>query len=258
MGVMIGWLVGGLCWGSFLAAVVSRLEKERGKVRWRNVLGLKDEWRVSRCDSCGKKLCWWENIPILSFFLLKGRCSSCHSPIPYWYLVAEGATGGGFLLTYFFWRQQSGNWWLLGGYFLLVLGLMFVFLFDWRTQIIPDEAVVILVLLGWLTGARDWLAAIASAAFLLFFHLVTRGRGMGLGDVKFSFFMGLFLGWPAVALAFYFAFLTGGLVSAIMLLRKKVRLKQQIAFGPFLVLGTLMSWWWGEEIILTIKQWLNL
>jgi len=72
---------------------------------------------------------------------------------------------------------------------------------------------------------------------------------MGFGDVKLAIFMGLLLGWPKVMVAFYVAFIVGAGVSVLLMMLKKVKLRSAIPFGPFLILGTVLAWWWGDEII---------
>jgi len=72
---------------------------------------------------------------------------------------------------------------------------------------------------------------------------------MGMGDVKLAIFMGLFLGYPKIILAFYVAFIVGAIVGLILMIFKKAKKKSQISFGPFLILGILVAWWWGEKIV---------
>lgn len=268
---MLKWLArgvilfSGLSVGSFLGVAVKRGESflRKQKISWAVVLGIKGGER-SRCDFCKRPLSWWENIPLVSYLFLRRRCRTCHSPIPRWYPVLELGTGIIFLLTYFFWQKG------FVGYFSLVLFLsvsaflVFIFVFDARNQIILDEAtgglIGLSLLFRFFQGAflNYFLVGLGATSFLFLLHLITKGRGMGLGDVKFAFFMGFFLGWPKIILAFYLAFLTGGLLGVIMILLRKVKLKRKIAFGPFLVWGTIVSWWWGEEIIFFLLKWMGL
>jgi len=258
-------LFSGLSIGSFLGVVVKRGEGflKKQKIDWKVVLGIK-KWGRSECDSCQRPLFWWENIPLISYLFLRGRCRTCHSPIPRWYPAVELGTGTVFLLTYFVWQKEFVNCFILILFLLISALLVFVFVFDGRNQIIPDEAIVGLIglslLFRFFQGAflDYFLAGLGAASFLFLLHLITRGRGMGLGDVKFAFFMGFFLGWPKIVLAFYLAFLTGGLLGVIMILLKKAEFKQKIAFGPFLVWGTVISWWWGEKIIFFLSKWMGL
>src|SRR3989344_5965745 len=93
------------------------------------------------------------------------------------------------------------------------------------------------------------LSAVGASLFFLALFLITKGRGMGFGDVKFAFLMGLVLGFPGIIVALYIAFLTGALVGCILIIwRRKKMFGTSIPFGPFLVLGTFVSIFWGESI----------
>ncbi len=263
MGVLPGilFLLVGFCLGSFINAVIIRWSKGRA-VKLKKVLGINKKWWRSFCDNCQRKLLWWENIPLVSFLVLKGRCRTCHSPIPYWYFFSELITGIAFLLTYFYWSKNFlghglpiSNYAMLLVYLLITTLLVFIFFYDACYQIIPDWAVLILIVLIFLTNFKNLGVALGAAGLFLFLHLLTRGRGMGIGDVKFAFFMGLFLGFPKIIFAFYLAFLTGALWGVILILRKKKKIGQQIAFGPFLVLGTFISWFWGDRFLDFFYQW---
>ena len=259
----------GAVFASFLSMLITRLEGGlHSHFGLSKVLGF-GKYSRSFCDSCKNKLRWWDNIPIISFLLLKGKCRDCHSPIPFWYLLIELVTGSAFVLTYFYWQKSYFGTDIISlvslAIFLLIsLLLVFILFFDAKFQIIFDRAVVGLLLLTLIVklifgfSLTDLYSGLGSFLFLFFLFLVTKGKGMGFGDVKFAFFMGLFLGWPRALVAFYLAFLTGALVGVIMILGKKAKLKQKIAFGPFLVLGTFVSWWWGEMIFNLVAKWLNI
>jgi len=251
-------LITGLCVGSFLATVVARGKRLFEKKR-------------SACDHCRRPLFWWENIPVVSFVFLKGRCLTCRSLIPRWYPLVEVSSGLFFLLTFLTWQKKflvftPTSITILVIWLAIISLLLLLTVIDFQQMVIPDQIVIALILLtilGYffvsplgLVLKNHLLAGLGAAGFLLFLHLVTKGRGMGLGDVKLAVFMGLFLGWPKIGLSLYLAFLTGGLIGVIMILLNKVKLKRQIPFGPFLVVGTIISWWWGEEIIFKLSQWL--
>jgi len=142
--------------------------------------------------------------------------------------------------------------------YLLICGLVVIFFIDLEHQIIPDEIVIPLsvLFLGYrlLTNIQYLISnflitGIVSFLFLYLIHLLTKGKGMGLGDVKLAFLMGLVLGFPKIVVAFYLAFLTGAFVGVILILLSRAKLKQKIAFGPFLVFGTIFSLLWGEKIV---------
>lgn len=252
----------GLCTGSFLNVVIYRLNHNLSPIGGR-----------SFCPHCKRKIKWQDNLPLLSFFLLRGRCRSCHSPISWQYPLVEIATGLAFLLI---------GWLVLGSRSLsplhcyisiflncyIVASLIAIFVSDLRYQVIPDEVVYPGMVIALLSRLRDGmapqpsaagifnvlpvaqlgsvlLAGLAAAAFFWFLVLVTRGKGMGMGDVKLAGLMGFLLGFPQVLVALFLAFLTGAAVGVILVLLEKRGFGDQIPFGPFLVAATAVSWLWG-------------
>lgn len=249
----------GLVVGSFLNVLVYRLPRGLGFVKGR-----------SFCPKCKKKIAWFDNIPLLSFFLLRGKCRRCKKQISIRYPLVELLTGVLTILIFNFKFEILNQYQILNFEFLidfvlillLFWGLVVIFFVDLEHQIIPDEIIIPLIIIFLLREFISFfflspnpynLSPIFSAvgAFLFFFliYLATKGKGMGFGDVKLAFLMGLALGWPRIILAFYLAFLTGALTGVILILRKKAKLKQKIAFGPFLALATVISILWGEKII---------
>jgi len=229
----------GLVIGSFLNVVIYRLPRGLGFVRGR-----------SFCPKCKHKVNWFDNVPVISFLILKGRCRFCGGKISWRYPLIELLAGALFYLSYLSHLSFLS--------YLLICGLVVIFFVDLEHQIIPDEIVIPLsvLFLGYrlLTNIQYLISnflitGIVSFLFLYLIHLLTKGRGMGLGDVKLAFLMGLVLGFPKIVVAFYLAFLTGAFVGVILILLGKAKLKQKIAFGPFLVFGTIFSLLWGEKIV---------
>lgn len=232
----------GLVVGSFLGAYTFRYPRGISVLKGRSV-----------CPKCKKNLAWYDNIPVLSFFLLKGRCRECGKGISPRYPLIELATALGFV----------GIWFLsLGPVFSVFLILIFsllvaVFVIDLEQKIVPDElvftgfglTVFYLLLVSSSTLFINLAAGLGAALFLLLVHLITRGRGMGLGDVKLAVFAGTFLGWPMVPIWLFTAFLTGAIVGTILVLAKKASFGKQIAFGPFLVISLIIVFIWGDKFI---------
>jgi len=226
------WFVGlfGLAVGSFLNVLIDRLPKGLDVIAGR-----------SHCDYCKKNLRWFELIPILSFVFQRGTCRRCHKKLSWQYPLVEIATGVGFVLL-------APSYW----YWLIFSSLLVIFVADLKYQIIPDSMVVMGVIgvigaIG-VTG-ENILAGAGVSAFFLLLWLVTRGKGMGFGDVKLAFLMGLLLGFPNIIIASYLAFLTGAGAGVILILLGKKKLKEKIAFGPFLVAGTVIARIWGQQLI---------
>ena len=249
----------GLCVGSFLNVVVYRLNHNLSPLKGR-----------SFCPKCKKKIPWRDNIPLLSFALLRGKCRFCHSPISWQYPLVELSTG---ILTVLVVFHLTGvgvaaspllRWLdgLLEGiifHLLITYTLIVLFVSDLRYQTIPDEAVypaMALVFAFHLRGGlTQWfrlgsvlMTAFGASLFFLVLVLATRGKGMGMGDVKLAGLMGLVLGYPKIIIALILAFLTGALVGVILVLVGKKRFEGQIPFGPFLTSATWLSLFWGQTI----------
>lgn len=233
----------GICVGSFLNVLIDRLPNEE------TILGR------SHCDYCKKTLAWYDLIPLLSFLFLKGKCRYCHKKLSWQYPFIELLTGISFLFVY---GQSSKmnfeiNWVLLLIQFIIISNLIVIFFSDLKYRIIPDQMVIILMVIGALNMyiahqpviAHILSGVILSASFMILV-LITRGKGMGMGDVKYAFVMGLLLGFPATVIGFYTAFLTGAFISLILILVGKKRFGQTIAFGPFLVAATFIAYYWGN------------
>ncbi len=264
MGVV--WLtlfIVGLCLGSFINCVVFRLNHNLSPLRGRSI-----------CPGCKHQLSWLDNIPLLSFAFLGGRCRYCHKPISWQYPLVELVSG---LVTVFVVFHLAGvevvappppRWpnGLLGGVIfnlLITYSLITIFVSDLLYGTIPDEIVgfgvlasLIFLIFQFPTILVTNLLTAATAAVCFFvLVLITRHKGMGMGDVKFVFFMGLILGFPLSVVALFLAFLTGALVGVILILVKKKRFGQTIPFGPFLCSATWIIIFWGEKILTRYLQW---
>jgi prepilin signal peptidase PulO-like enzyme (type II secretory pathway) len=225
----------GLIIGSFISALSWRFPKRISVVKGRSI-----------CPNCKHQISWYDNIPLLSYVLLGGKCRHCKKTISWRYPAIELVTAIGFLLI-------GPNVFALIMFCLLEL----IFIIDLEHQIIPDTFIffglVIVLLLSLITDDRLLLSSLFSgflaASLLMLIHLFTRGRGMGLGDVKFAVLGGMLVGLKFSLIWLFLAFLTGGIVGTILLLGRKAGLKDKIAFGPFLVISIPASIIWGQKII---------
>jgi len=244
----------GLVVGSFLAALTYRMPKNVSILRGR-----------SKCPNCSAKIAWYDNIPLMSFLFLGGRCRSCKKKISVRYPLIEAGTAALFVFTFMASDaigQNIGWLTLLPDYlFYLIIFILIsistsILIIDLEHQIIPDELVfgglVGVIGLILLTGfPRLWenvLASAASGLFLLALHVFTRGRGMGLGDVKLALFLGLVLGLSASVIWIFGSFILGGAVAMALLLTGKAHLGQRIPFGPFLISAFLLVTFFGGTI----------
>lgn len=224
------WFVGlfGLAAGSFLNVLIDRLPRGRNVIMGR-----------SQCDYCGKTLRWFELIPLISFLVQRGRCRRCHKKLSWQYPIVELVTAVGFIF-------------LAPSYWIIFSSLLVIYMADLKYQIIPDSMIVVGVIgvigaMGVIGG--NVMAGIGASLFFFLLWLITHGKGMGLGDVKLAFLMGLLLGFPNIIIASYSAFLTGATSGVILILLGKKKLKEKIAFGPFLVTGTVVALMWGEQVM---------
>lgn len=243
--------------GSFVNVIIERTIHGEDWIRGR-----------SRCDHCKHQIAWYDNIPLLSYAVLGGKCRYCKKEISIQHPVIELLTGILFVWWYgvgfaFFQLTQrpllyiQPAFWLIVGIFLLIIVVT-----DYLYMIIPDYTVVSLGLLAityrvYLVQAHAmqpidlWWAIISglgSALLFYFLWYITKGRGMGFGDVKYVLVMGWLLGWPRTGVGIFCAFLIGAIIGIGLLLSKRKKLKQRIAFGPFLVLGTIIALVWGNQI----------
>ncbi len=235
----------GLVFGSFLNVLIYRLP---------NSLSLSGR---SFCPQCKKKIAWYDNLPLLSFFMLGGRCRHCHSPISWQYPVVEFLTGVLTVLSIKYLVLSSIS--SLNFYYLLsilyylsiIYALVVIFFVDLYHEIIPDEIVypAIITSLIFSLYPNILISNLTSGFFagLLFLSLywLTSGKGMGFGDVKLAVLMGLFLGYPKIIVALYLAFLTGAAIGVILILRGKKKLKSHLPFGPFLAGSTIFALFYG-------------
>jgi leader peptidase (prepilin peptidase)/N-methyltransferase len=248
--ILIFIFIFGLCVGSFLNVLIYRLPRFLSPLEGR-----------SYCPKCKKKILWHDNIPLLSFILLKGKCRFCRSPISFQYPLVEFITGVLFVLVVIFLPPKQDYWvigllddWIIGllVYWVIISALVVIFFTDLLHQIIPDQVVYPAILISLLYAIRYTPyaipASLGAGTLFLLLNLVTRGKGMGLGDVKLAGLMGLVLGFPKIVIALYLAFLTGALVGVILILLGRKRFGEHLAFGPFLAGATWISLFWGEVI----------
>jgi len=233
----------GLIFGSFVTALSYRSPKGISNLKGR-----------SFCDRCKYQLAWYDNIPLFSYILLGGKCRNCGKNISIRYPLIELGSSLSFL---FIGRMFSGSLVLLIYWLLIFLILLSIFIVDFEHQIIPDSFVffgifVVSIYTIFFIPEMFYSAlfsGLISATFLLMIHIFTSGRGMGLGDVKFAVFGGMITGLTLSYIWLFLAFLTGGTVGIILILGQKAGLKDKIAFGPFLIVGLVLSLFIGRTLL---------
>lgn len=236
----------GLVIGSFLNVVITRLPAGGGL------------WRPgSTCPACGAAIAWHDNIPILSFALLRGRCRACRAPISWQYPAVEAATGALFALAYLRFGLAP-EFMVAAG---LLAALVAITVIDLRHQIIPDAITLPGIVAGFAAStAIGRPGGIDSGLGILvgggIFWLVLQGsllvlgqEGLGGGDIKLGAMLGAFLGWKATLLAVFLAVAGGGLVALALLGLKLRGRKDPIPFGPFLAAAGAIALLWGDRIL---------
>ncbi len=234
----------GLIMGSFVNCLVWRLHQDE------SLLGR------SYCPSCRKMIAWYDNIPLLSFIFLGGRCRHCRRPISWQYPLVEMAT------ALLFWLLLKRHWdnpqifIVLLRDWLVALAAVAIFVYDSRWQLVPMMLVWpiggLTLILGFALGIPWWqvmAGGLAGAAFFAVIYGATRGRGLGTGDIWLGLWLGfLFPAWPLFFAWLTISFLIGGLVGAALLILGRKSWKSRVALGPFLVLGALIVLIWGPQI----------
>lgn len=249
----------GLFIGSFLNLIIDRLPNGKNIFLGR-----------SHCDFCAKDLNFPDLIPVFSFLFLKGKCRYCKKFIGFKYPMIEIITGFLFLIVSltFFKNLQTLliNWdfnFLPKFIFALTITsiLIIIFFIDYFYGVIEDSVLIFtfLIDLFWKIYFKVnlldfFLSGALSFIFFYAIYFFSKKKGMGFGDVKFAFLIGFLLGPVKALIAFYLAFLTGALVSFILILWKKKSLKKDtIPFGPFLAFATFILYFWEiEKIIIHI------
>lgn len=245
----------GLAFGSFLNVCIYRIPRKISIIS-----------PPSSCPRCGTPIKFYDNIPVLSYLLLGGKCRSCQDSISLQYPLVELTMGFLFLSLYL----------RLGLTFKLPVAIFFSFvlllcgLIDLEWKIIPNVVVFpglgislalivaesllhpgLLPLAGSPSAWGSLAGLLCGSGLLLIIALASpllfRKEGMGGGDVKLAAFIGIFLGW-FVLIALFFSFLLGGLVGLLLVVLKKKDSKDLISFGPFLALGSLIALFYGEEL----------
>lgn len=235
----------GLIWGSFFNVCIFRLPEEKSVV-----------WERSHCRKCKNQLLWYHNIPVLSFLLLKGKCSFCKSAISVQYPIVELTSA---FLFYFLWTQYGWSWhWLF--YTLFVSSLLVITVIDLHHMIIPDEislpGIIVGLLACFFTHDILWWESLLGAAlgggiFLsiaLLYEKLAKQEGLGGGDIKLLAMIGAWLGYRSILAVVVISSAAGSVIGLLVMAVKKRNAKTAIPFGPFLALGALVYLFWGPSI----------
>jgi leader peptidase (prepilin peptidase)/N-methyltransferase len=264
----------GLLVGSFLNVVIYRLPKMM-QCDWREqareILELPagpetETFNLvlpnSQCPHCAHEIKPWENIPVISYLFLRGKCSSCRAPISLRYPLVELTCG--LLSAYIAWH--FGFTWQAGAMLLLTWGLLAMSLIDADHQLLPDSLVLPLLWLGLIANSFSVFTSLedalwgAIAGYLSLwsvywlFKLVTGKQGMGYGDFKLLAMLGAWGGWQVLPLTILLSSVVGAVLGLIMLRLRNAETSTPIPFGPYLAIAGWIALLWGEQITTSYLQ----
>jgi len=225
----------GLVIGSFLNVCIYRLPRDQSIV-----------WPASRCTSCGREISWFENIPVLSYAILRGRCRTCGDRISLMYPLVEVVTAGVFVAV----AAAFGLSWLLPIRLLFGCAMIVLLVIDLQHQILPNEITLPGIVVGLAAsliadpGWRDALiGALAGGGLLSLvawgYERIRHQEGLGFGDVKMLAMIGAFLGWKLMLLTLVGASLLGSLTAGVLMLAGRADSQSKLPLGTFLAIAAV-------------------
>lgn len=258
----------GLIIGSFLNALIWRLHTGESMME------------RSKCPKCGKMIAWYDNIPVLSYLFLLGKCRKCHSHISIQYPVVELITGLLFVLAFNFqfsifstmiFKDGIINFQTISNElifkldyeffialfrdFFLISVMTIVFVYDLRWYLILDvitlPAVGVLFVLNLVLGISWYsllISGIIGGGFFLLQFVISRGKWIGGGDIRLGFLMGVALGWPGILIALMLSYVGGAVIGGFLIIFGKKKWGSQVPFGVFLSVATIVTLFWGDYL----------
>ncbi|MFH1233229.1 MAG: prepilin peptidase [Patescibacteria group bacterium] len=245
--ILIFIFIFGLAIGSFLNCLIWRLHKSESL------------WGRSYCPKCRKRIAWHDNIPLLSFIILSGKCRQCRQSISWQYPVVELITGVLFVGVFLNDFQSIFNFQfliLILRDFFLISVMTVIFIYDLRWYLILDivslPACLIVFLLN-LSLGFSWqsllISGIIGCSFFLSQFVISSGRWIGGGDIRLGLLMGLALGWPNVLVAMLIGYFIGSIVGLGLVVAGKKSWSSQVPLGIFLSVATIITLFWGKAIV---------
>jgi len=242
----------GLIIGSFINCLVWRLYKKEGVLN------------RSYCPKCRHQIAWYDNIPVLSFIILCGKCRHCHKAISLQYPAVELIVGFLFVLAWYInigVITASYELWVMSyvklfrDWFIISV-MVVIFIYDLRWYLILDKvtipAMIVVFIFNLALGFNLWnllISGIIGGSFFLVQFLVSRGKWVGGGDIRLGALMGLILGWPSVILAIFLAYIIGSIAAIGLLITGKKKWGSMVPMGIFLSTATVIILFWGDFIL---------
>jgi leader peptidase (prepilin peptidase)/N-methyltransferase len=213
-------------------------------------------WPASLCTTCRRTLAWYENIPVLSWLVLRGRCRTCGASISAQYPFVEALTAFIFLSGYFIYGWTP----LLAARLLFACAMIVLFFIDLHHRILPNTITLPGIVLGCVfslfmpPGWRSSLIGLAAGGGVLFaiaeiYYRLRGHEGLGMGDVKMLAMIGAFLGWPLMIITLVLASISGSIVGIVLIASRRGGMKYALPFGTFLACGALVAAVAGDSIL---------
>lgn len=237
----------GVSFGSFLNALEWRMYHKMSLFKGR-----------SMCTQCKQPIVWYDNIPVVSYFLLRGKCRGCASTISMQYPVVELVMGLLFVIV--LWWYSGGTdiaWMFVVRDIFITWVLAFIFIYDLKYMEVSDvvtlgaSSIFFIVngVMGWIGWGDMLIGAGVVGGFFALLFFISRGRWIGGGDMRIGIFMGIVLGWQLALLALWFAYIVGAVVSVLLIILKKKALADETPFGTYLSLATFVVLFWGGQVL---------
>ncbi|MFH0956139.1 MAG: prepilin peptidase [Candidatus Falkowbacteria bacterium] len=241
----------GLIIGSFLNCLTWRLHKQEGLLN------------RSYCPKCKKQIAWYDNIPVLSFIMLRGKCRHCKKSISWQYPAVELAAGLLFAVVFLnnfqfslLLLSETGQTMKILRDFFLVSVMIVIFIYDLRWYLILDTvtlpACLVMLIFNLILGFSLWnllISGIIGGSFFLFQFIISKGKWIGGGDIRLGLLIGLSLGWPGVLVAIIISYFIGSFVGLSLIAAGKKRWGSEVPLGVFLAVGAIISLLWQEQIL---------
>ena len=231
--------MGGL-WGSFANVCIYRLPLDKGIVTGR-----------SYCTSCKKQIAWYDNIPVISYLLIQGRCRKCKKQISFQYPLVELLSISFFFIIYFFYGATITTLLLI----ILALSFIIIFFIDLKHFMIPNVLTFPLMILGFVKSFDpnldslfpNYINSLIGGLFgygiiwlIIFFYKILRNKeGMGLGDAKLLAVIGFWFGWVALPFVIFSSSIVALIYVLPSLINKSKKLSSEIPFGPYIIIGCI-------------------
>ena len=243
----------GALWGSFANVCIFRLPKEKGVVSGR-----------SHCPKCKKKIVWYDNIPIISFFLLGGKCRKCKKSISIQYVIVEAINIVSFITIYYFFGISIITVLLM----MLSISFLIIFFIDLEHFIIPNVLTFPMMIVGFLKSFDpnlpslfpNYINSLIGGLFgygviwsiIYFYKQLRKKEGMGLGDAKLLAVVGFWFGWISIPFVLFLSSVLALLWVAPDLIKKSKKLTSQIPFGPYIILASILFFVSKQKLMLML------